>query len=187
MLTAGAAAVLLLTACGGSDDGPGVASLGDEAEDDGGEAASEEEEATTEEELMEWVDCMREEGVDLPDPQVDEDGNPVIVMERGGSASMQDASEARGVCGPNPGMGAGSSGMDPSEMQDRALELAQCMRDNGYDMPDPDFGEGGGVIFGGGEVDADDPAFQDAMEQCDDIMGDRSGGRLSGPGSEDGG
>ena len=39
--------------------------------------------------------------------------------------------------------------IDP-EMQDKMLEFAKCMRDNGVDFPDPDFSGGGGRIQIGG-------------------------------------
>ncbi len=49
--------------------------------------------------------------------------------------------------------------------------FAACMRDNGFDMPDPDFS---GLALRGdgpfGEVDLEDPAFESALEQCDDIL-----------------
>ena len=77
---------------------------------------------------------------------------------------------------------------DMSEMQDQMLAFAQCMRDNGVDMPDPEFSEDGGVtIFGGPgdegraiEIDPSDPTFQEAQEACNEIFGGQGGmGRSS--------
>ena len=64
---------------------------------------------------------------------------------------------------------------DATAFQDTLLEFAACMRDNGYDMPDPDFSNsGGGPGTGGGgpfgEVDRSDPDFIAAEEACGDIM-----------------
>jgi hypothetical protein len=75
---------------------------------------------------------------------------------------------------------------DPTDMQDELLAFAQCMRDNGIDMPDPDFGEdgrleagpatdsaddddgsGGPVLRGPfGTLDLSDPATEAAFEEC---------------------
>ena len=68
------------------------------------------------------------------------------------------------------------------------------MRENGYEMDDPDLssftlggegqgGEGDGQIAGPfGEIDPDDPAFQAAFEACQDVLagftsGEGQGGR----------
>lgn len=63
------------------------------------------------------------------------------------------------------------AGFDRIEMEDRLLSYAVCMRDHGYDMPDPDFGSGsmfgpgaGGGPFGG--LDTSDPVFKSANEVC---------------------
>ena len=62
---------------------------------------------------------------------------------------------------------------DQTELQDALLGFAQCMRDNGVDMGDPDlrgFGPGGdedgqpGGPFGG--IDLDDPDVGAAFEVC---------------------
>ncbi len=61
---------------------------------------------------------------------------------------------------------------DLVELQDTFLEFAACMRDNGYDIPDPDFsGDTFGGFFEMGEnIDPNDPAFLEAMGQCQDIF-----------------
>jgi hypothetical protein len=76
------------------------------------------------------------------------------------------------------------SDIDFTQLQDDLLEFAECMRDNGYDMPDPDFSNfglpGGDGPNGGpfGELDADDPAFEQALQACQDILAG-----FAGPGS----
>ena len=58
--------------------------------------------------------------------------------------------------------------VDPSE---GPLQFAQCMREHGIDMPDPQFGENGEVTVsaggeeGGGPGPMDDD-FQAAVEEC---------------------
>ena len=46
-------------------------------------------------------------------------------------------------------------GFDRTELEDTLVEYAACMRENGYDMPDPDFsgsGAGPGAGPGGGAL-----------------------------------
>jgi hypothetical protein len=67
----------------------------------------------------------------------------------------------------------GMSTEDLAEREDELLAFAICMRENGYDMPDPDFsGEGhtGAGPFGDA-IDTDDPAFQAAAPSCEGIIG----------------
>jgi len=125
---------------------------------------------------------MRENGVDLPDP--DFSGEP---GEGGGGFFGQggidpedpDFQEAQEKCGSNLESIRGNFNPDNQEaFQDAALELAQCMRDRGFDVPDPDLsqgpgqgggpggGQGGGGILGDSELDLEDPEVQAALEEC---------------------
>jgi hypothetical protein len=157
-------AMLALAACGeDSDDSGGVASISGDPGDSEGDSA------TSEEEALEWARCMRDEGVDVPDPEVDEDGN--VRMGRlqvggGGGIDIDAFQAATEVCGEPPGRE--MSREDESEMQDAMLEMVQCLRDKGYDMPDPQFEEGGGVRMGGEDLnfDPEDPEFQEAQQEC---------------------
>jgi hypothetical protein len=94
---------------------------------------------------------------------------------------------------------------DRKEMQEQALEFAECMRDNGVeDFPDPDFsqdgpgvgpgtrverfnddddatadGPGSGEVVAGpfGVVELDDPTTKAAFETCQEDVGFGPGGR----------
>ncbi|HDH02771.1 MAG TPA: hypothetical protein ENH15_00820, partial [Actinobacteria bacterium] len=77
--------LLLVAACGGSGDGSetpleGVASLegAGSADGSGGPADSGEDRASFEEGLLAFTTCMRENGVEIPDIQVDASGAPRI-------------------------------------------------------------------------------------------------------------
>jgi hypothetical protein len=154
----------LLGACssdGGSGSGDDdVASVS--GDDDSGEQAQGDDQADAEEELLDWVECMRDEGVDIPDPTRDADGNLVIsgngIQIGGGSEpgtndddgasgeptfTPEEMEAAEEVCGPPPGLGPGDiSEEDQQAMEEAALEFAQCMRDEGIeDFPDPDFSD----------------------------------------------
>ena len=58
----------------------------------------------------------------------------------------------------------------PGDPEEAILAYTQCMRENGIDLPDPDFsgepGQGGGGFFGQGGIDPEDPDFQEAQEKC---------------------
>jgi hypothetical protein len=55
------------------------------------------------------------------------------------------------------------------EFADSLLEYAGCMRENGFDMPDPDLSDGG-VVIDLGMSGPDDPAFAAADEVCREIL-----------------
>lgn len=196
---------LLVAACGGGAEADaGVASLEDPdagqtlaAQEDptAGGDETEDVEQTREEALLAFTACLRENGVDIEDPTVDAEGNVQLTRpgQQGGQGTggNDEFREAREACADLLEDAAlGFRGTDSTELEDNLVEFAECMRDNGYDMPDPDFsafgpGQGGG---GGpfGEIDRDDPAFQAASEACEDILagfGRGAGGRPGGGGN----
>ncbi|MFQ5555086.1 MAG: hypothetical protein ACE5GC_06925 [Acidimicrobiia bacterium] len=201
-LVAVAVLSVLAVACGGGGEGgEEVASLTGTVESVGaaddtvaslGDAPSEADGATDEEALLGFVACMREAGVDLEDPTVDAEGNLRIggLRGRGPGANQgdidRDAIRAgfEGCRELLEGAALGFGAQDRTELADQLLVFAACMRDNGFDMPDPDLtftpdpGRGGGPF---GIVDRDDPAFQPALEACGDNLPGvgRFGGRRS--------
>jgi len=162
-----ALAVALLAACGAGDDdsSDGVASLDGEAADTPSEGTAATETTApvdTEQALLDFAACMRENGVDMPDPQLDENGG--VQIEIGGEQpqpgqgppeGVEEAMEACEELMPRRAIGADGEEFDPTEMQDQILEFTQCMRDQGIDMPDPDFGEDGDFVSGPATDSAD--------------------------------
>ncbi|WP_283135257.1 hypothetical protein [Rhizohabitans arisaemae] len=113
-----------------------------------------------------FAQCMRENGVDMPDPGAN--GGAVRVERRPGDAKMEKALEA---CQSKAGPGTRKP-LDPAE-QEKFRALARCMRENGIDMPDPDF-SGGRVTIGGGDlkkINPRDAKFREAMETCRNKVG----------------
>ena len=188
-------AACLLAACGGDDDDSGdapdgVASLDDATADDTGSPPPTTEPRDTETALLEFANCMREHGVDMPDPQVDEDGGVLIEIGGGvggGAADPDDFQEAQEACQdlmPDGPMTRANGDFDPTEMQDQMLEFTQCMRDHGVPMDDPDFSDDGrievtatvpadgeaptGPVLAGpfGTLDLSDPDVAAAFEEC---------------------
>jgi hypothetical protein len=147
-----AAASLALAACGGDDEQ---------------ETSSPRERA--QEGALAFARCMRERGIDFPDPQVGENGMIRIGPGpgRGGPGpedpKMRAASEK---CREHLEVG-GEAPELPAEARDAFVAYARCMREEGVDMPDPD--PNGGVRFRRGDPNAPDPEspeFKRADEAC---------------------
>lgn len=199
--------VATAAACGGGDDGgTDVATLGsgdqaDDTTDDGDAASSDDTELTDaerEDAMLEFTDCMRDHGVDMPDPQTAEGpgggGSIAITNEVGGPGdadALEAANEACGdilddAFGERPQM----SPEEEAEMRDNMLAFAECMRDHGIDMPDPEFESGGGGFSvrvgepGASGMDPSDPDFENAQEACQGELGFEDG---KGPGGGPGG
>ena len=148
-----ACVILVAAACGGSDEGADVASLsGDGTPLELAEAADEE--VDLEAALLEFTACMRENGVDLPDPEVDSEGNVALGVRQAAQAAdipREDMQAAFAECGDRlDGVAQLFERADITELEDQLLEFAQCMRDEGIDMPDPDLiftpGDGDGPV-----------------------------------------
>jgi hypothetical protein len=183
VLAASALAVLLLAACGGGDDSDGVASVGG-GESSGAGDSSADETSVTEEELLAYTECLREQGIEIGDPVVDEDGNVSFgEVNHADPEFMENIGSAMDACGEPPG-GMRREQADATELEDTLLEYAQCMRDNGYeDFPDPDVSaamddpDSGGPF---GDIDEESPEFQAADEVCQDILAGIDSGAGSG-------
>lgn len=166
------AIALVLVSCSNAE-GDGVATLDDGAAaagDSSPSPAAEQEEA-----LQAFAECMRDNGVeDFPDPQVGSDGRIEIGVGSGdGPLSDEDAEAidaAMEACRDLLPQGEGPAGIseeDQAALQDALVEYAQCMREHGIDMPDPDFSGDGGVLQQIGDgVDPDSSEFQEADEAC---------------------
>jgi hypothetical protein len=81
-----ASGALLLASCGGSSgaSSSGVASLGSSSK----KASSSKSSKSSEQQLLSWVQCMRKQGVNLPDPTVDANGNLTLRPAGGGGGGF---------------------------------------------------------------------------------------------------
>jgi hypothetical protein len=185
---------VILAACGGAAAGTddGVASL--EASSTTTVAA--EEEADPEAAAIAFTECMRENGVEMEDPTVDADGNvmpgrPTDLPENDEDGGVQirrgelgeELQTAFEECGDLlEGTAFGFTRGDQTELQDQLLELAQCLRDQGLDVADPDLSNppsGEPDEDGPFGIDFQDPEVQAALELCEEFMPNFGGG---GPG-----
>jgi len=194
LLTLVATVALLAAACGGGSDAEGnVASLENETTTSvaPGTGSLSADQIDTEAAFLGLAQCLRDQGIDVADPTVDADGNVDLegmfaAAEDLDQAQIESAAEActEYLDEVIPTF----SNIDFTELQDDLLEFAGCMRDNGYDMPDPDFSNfglpGGDGPNGGpfGELDIEDPAFEQAFQSCQDILAGFAGPGTAGSG-----
>jgi hypothetical protein len=114
---------------------------------------------------------MREHGVDMPDPEVDDKGRVRVRIGAGGpgGGTRPDPAKleaAQKACGSLMGGGDGPGQLDPAE-RDAMVAFARCMREHGIDMPDP---TGDGLLMrrdGEQGPDPESEQFQEAEQACD--------------------
>jgi hypothetical protein len=156
LLVACAATASLAVAGCGADDTP-TSSSGTRGVD-----------AKTKKAMLNYAQCMREHGVDMPDPTFDGGG---VRMAQKGAVDPQKARAAESACRhfqdevkPPP-----LSEEQQTEMKKKALANSRCMREHGFDMPDPTFEEGGRMtlrIDKSSGIDPGNPKFQAAQKAC---------------------
>ncbi|MGH2656622.1 MAG: hypothetical protein ACRDIZ_07995, partial [Actinomycetota bacterium] len=155
----------------------GVATLGGDEAGPGPEASVDPEEA-----FLEFAECLREQGVDVGDPG---EGEGILIDAR--TQDREAFREAEEACGHLiEDVVQDAAERIPEEDRERLMEqqlaFAECMRDQGIDFPDPQFGEDGLFEVGPSEgVDPEDPAFREAMEACDHLFQGPGGLRERGP------
>lgn len=178
------ALLLVVGACGGGADDPensldGVASLdeGRPAEGSSGSGDSPDR-VSFEDGLLAFTTCMRDNGVEIPDIQVDASGSPRIPA--GGLSNLDTGSPefllAFNAC---VSILADASPIDvtadpelSAAIQDQLQEFAQCMRREGVaDFPDPFPGfNGRNSPFPLNEIDTSDPNLDSALSQCQSLI-----------------
>ncbi|MFJ8660004.1 hypothetical protein [Streptomyces sp. NPDC093795] len=126
-----AAALSLLTAaCSGSDPGSSGSGKSDGSVSEEGKKADQ---------AFEHRTCLREQGLDVPEPKPGEQGVGLTIG--GDGMSKEKMEKAFKACQGKAG-GAGF-GKEPTQAEkDKALAYAKCMRENGFNMPDPKFDGG---------------------------------------------
>lgn len=118
-----------------------------------------------------YARCMRAHGVDMPDPVADNDGGIRITLGTKGKvdgstqAKVQGAMNACKQYAPN---GGNPPSMSPEDLA-KARSFAACMRQHGFDMPDPDPNGGGGIRINNSRG-PDDPTFKSAMQACQSLL-----------------
>lgn len=149
--------------------------------------------AQREQAFLKFTQCMRDHGIQMPDPTTDSNGN--LQMSRPTNVQFDNQSDrqklrtASNACRSNlKGIFQQFTPQQRAQLQDNLLKLAQCMRANGVNMPDPNFSQNpqtGGSrreFFGG--INRDDPKVQQALQTCrTKVFGGQGAGGPLGPGS----
>jgi hypothetical protein len=160
---------LALTACGGEDgDSDGVASLTDttgQTTTNGDQGSDGADAKDREEAALDYARCMRENGIDFPDPV---NGRFEFRNQRGDQRKLEEAQRAcqHILRDAAPQL----SEEQEAELREAAVAFAKCMREHGVDMPDPTFPEGGGIQMRMPRGSEDDPDFQEAQKACQPIL-----------------
>jgi hypothetical protein len=161
-----AACALAVAACGGEDPA-------------GGTSPSADRESEAREAQLNYARCMRDHGVDMPDPTFESDGRSLQTgpdpediddLKRGKFREAEQACKKYLEAIEPPEL----SEEQQQEFRDAALANARCMREHGIEnFPDPTFGENGEAkirLDRGRGLDPQDPDFREAMEACEDTM-----------------
>ena len=158
-----ALSTLALAACGEDGGGSGGGDTTADGRKDG---------------ALKFARCMRENGVDMPDPKTDENG--MVVIEGGGKNESRpgedpDFEKADAACRKHlqDALPPKISEEQAKEFKEKALAHAKCMREQGVDFPDPRIGEGGevSVEIGADGLDPQSPKFKAAQEKCGSPLG----------------
>ena len=199
---AGVALAAVLAACSSPGaSANGVVTLASNAP--GASAAPSASDQTPEQAALSYAQCMRDHGVDMPDPVFNTTGDGGgTVAQQGVEVNPQTepafnaANEACKHFLADVKRNAGGKPMTAAEQQ-AFLDFAACMREHGVDMADPTF-EGGGVSIqiggpgpkdgaadggGGVKIDPQSPAFAAAQTACQHFLQDAGLGKFgAGPG-----
>ena len=139
------------------------------------------EDATDEEMALAFVACVREAGIDeMPDPTVRSDGT-VQLLPPGQQQVLADPDfqeAAEGCVDLIENATFFSNAPTISDFEDDLLAFAQCLRENGVDVDDPDlskFVPGQGARMFGDDFDPQDPANADAIAACSSLLPNAGG------------
>ena len=196
-LTVLAIGALALAACSGGGGGSGgVASLSDSAKKASSNSSGSGRATSTADfrtQLLAYAKCMRDNGVDFPDPQFDSNGRPQFTRrstpgqgqgQGGNFADLRNSptfAKARTACQSKQPDFAGQFQRTPAEQataRKNLLKFAKCMRSKGVDFPDPTFDANGRPEFNrdgapGGAVGQlrNDPTARTAFSACQKVAG----------------
>jgi hypothetical protein len=177
------ALALAVAGCGGGNEGDGVASLGG-----AGSATSTTRAGAGDpsQGALAYARCMREHGINIPDPKVDAKGHVAQQLPAGVGPEDPKFKAANQACKQYLPNGGEPEQPDP-QLQQQMLAFARCMREHGINIPDPK--PGGGIDVGpdvGASVDK--PKFKAAEQACGQYQPKGGGERVeSGPQGPGGG
>lgn len=153
-----AAALGVLTACGGSDS-PKVATAGHNS-DQPSASASAAPTGSRQDQLVAFTRCMRDHGVQIPDPKPGDENVQLPAGTKGDSQTQAALAACQGL------LGSGGKDTTDSTAQDRAVKLAECLRGKGLNVADPEPGKPLQLTGAAG-----DPKAREAITACRSAIG----------------
>jgi hypothetical protein len=155
---AAAVALLVLSACGGAAAGGEVASAGGDANTADPSETGDTAPLDEDEQALVFAECMRDNGVDMPDPGPGQQGLGEAFQAVAGNYDRATLDQAIAAC----------EDLIPQYAQeehgdDLMLELADCLREQGLDVSDNPFSD-----MHGGDIDQNE--LTAAMEVCNDVL-----------------
>jgi len=150
------AATLFLVACGAEEDPSKPAS-------------AQTQEAKNRKAMLDLARCMRENGVDMPDPEFN--GGRVTQRMKGGNPDKMRAAEKACEKYRSQIKAPEMSASEKQEFKKAALANARCMREHGIDFPDPVFDPNGGArVRIDKRLNPEGAKFQAAQKACEKTM-----------------
>jgi hypothetical protein len=168
LLLAAVVGALALGACGsGGGNGSGSAKSAQDKAFDG---------------ALKFAKCMRQHGVDMPDPQRTGGGIKITARGKAGTRDLDNPTmkAAQAACQKYLKAGGGKAPSPAEQAKAKAAMLAYtgCMRRHGVKIADPKFGSDGRSTFsigGPGQTRPDSPAFKAADKACHGTLGGKGG------------
>jgi hypothetical protein len=163
-LSAVLAATVALAACGGSSGSSTTTSTS------GGSSASSGTSNAQDAARVKLVQCVREQGVDLPD--ITDDSNALAQL----TPAERERAEAalQGPCKKYASKAFGDTDPQSPEFLDALTKYTVCLRKNGVDVPDPDPNAPRAGLM---SLDQSDPTVAAAMSACEDERPSMDSGR----------
>jgi hypothetical protein len=160
-----------LAGCGGKSHNDGIASANGKSKSKASPSAM----SSTDrhEAELKYAKCMRDHGVDMPDP----DPNGPLTM-KGNVGDQQNQMQAQEACKSFLPGGGNPPKMNPADVA-KLQKYAKCMRQHGFDMPDPDSKgqvtqtmgpNNGGDQAGTFAVGPDNPQWAKADKACHKLL-----------------
>ncbi|MCQ8193560.1 hypothetical protein [Streptomyces rugosispiralis] len=158
--------VLVLSACGGGGGDKDVASAGGEKKPSAGASQNASHKEKSPEEMqkarLKYASCMREQGIDMPDP--DADGTNVVMP-----ADPKKFQAALDQCKRFMPNADGRAPEYTPEQKAKDVKLAKCLRDKGIEAEDPTDDGRMNIPDGGSKK------TQDALKACGAMSSGKTG------------
>ncbi len=163
-------ALLLAAGCGTHPNNNGIASVSGTGRPSANPSPVSSEDR--QQQAVDFAKCMRAHGINMDDPSTTGGGMQIKIPQ---GTSREKVATAQAACKHFLPNGGNPPSLSPEQME-KARRYAQCMRDHGVNMPDPDPNNPGMRIAGGGPKD---PKVKAAMDACQSLnpMGPPPGGQ----------